>query len=214
MRPTSTGASGGHPEASKSSNVRRALPSESSAVAAMVAAAFAADPAWTFIFGGDYERLAQHFAAALFDVRVNSSNVWVTDDLAAVAMWDPPEESAESPGYGEEVWKRYRAMSSAEAYRRLLAYNDAVMTAAPAAKQYWYLGVLATHPERRREGLASAVLAPVLEQADRHGIFCCLETSTEENRRFYERRGFTLASDVLVPEGPATWWLRRAPAQC
>jgi GNAT superfamily N-acetyltransferase len=213
MRPASTGASGGHREASEAPVVRRALPSESSAVAAMIAAAFSADPAWTFIFGSDYERLAQHFAAALFDVRVNSSNVWVTDDLAAVAMWDPPDKSPESPQYAEEVWKRYRAMSSAEAHRRLLAYNDAVMTAAAAAGKYWYLGVLATHPERRREGLASAVLAPVLEQADHHGIVCCLETSTEENRRFYERRGFTLASDVLMPGGPATWWLRRAPAQ-
>jgi GNAT superfamily N-acetyltransferase len=212
--PETTDAPGSNPEVSKSPLVRRALPSERSAVAPMVAAAFSADPAWTFIFGSDYERVAQHFAAALFDVRVNSSNVWVTDDLAAVAMWDSPGKSAESPEYAQEVWKRYRATSGAEAYRRLVAYNDAVMTAAAAAEEYWYLGVLATHPERRREGLASAVLAPVLEEADRHGIGCCLETSTEENRRFYERRGFTLASDVLVPGGPATWWLRRAPAQC
>jgi ribosomal protein S18 acetylase RimI-like enzyme len=210
-----TDPSGAKPQASQSPVVRRALPSERSAVAAMVAAAFSADPAWTFIFGSEYERLAQHFAAALFDVRVNSSTVWVTDDLAAVAMWDSPGKSAESPEYAEEVWKRYRATSGAEAYLRLLAYNDAVMAvAATAAGDYWYLGVLATHPEHRREGLASAVLAPVLEEADRQRIVCCLETSTEENRRFYERRGFTLASDVLVPGGPATWWLRRAPAQC
>ena len=192
--------------------VRRAVPSERSAVAAMVAAAFASDPAWTFIFAGDYERLAEPFAMALFDVRVNSHDVWVTDDLAAVAMWDSPAKRGESQHYAEEVWGRYRATSGAEAYRRLTAYNDAVMTVATAAGEYWYLGVLATHPERRREGLASAVLAPVLEEADRNGIVCCLETSTEENRRFYERRGFTPASDVLVPGGPSTWWLRRAPS--
>jgi hypothetical protein len=133
-----TDPSGAKPQASQSPVVRRALPSERSAVAAMVAAAFSADPAWTFIFGSEYERLAQHFAAALFDVRVNSSTVWVTDDLAAVAMWDSPGKSAESPEYAEEVWKRYRATSGAEAYLRLLAYNDAVMAvAATAAGDYW-----------------------------------------------------------------------------
>jgi hypothetical protein len=67
-----TDPSGAKPQASQSPVVRRALPSERSAVAAMVAAAFSADPAWTFIFGSEYERLAQHFAAALFDVRARA----------------------------------------------------------------------------------------------------------------------------------------------
>jgi hypothetical protein len=44
-------------------------------------------------------------------------------------------------------------------------------------------------PERRREGLATALLSPILNEADRLGNACCLETSTEENRRFYENEG-------------------------
>jgi GNAT superfamily N-acetyltransferase len=179
-------------------------------VAAMVAAAFAADPAWAFIFGEEYERLAAHFAAALFDVRVASRTVWVTDDLAAVAMWDSPGKSDAAPGYAESVWKRYRAIAGQDGLGRLATYNEAVAAAAPA-EPHWYLGVLATDPRRRREGLASAVLAPVIDEADRAGLACCLETSTAENRRFYERRGFTQATDVLLPGGPATWWLRRDP---
>lgn len=190
--------------------VRRAAPDEREGVAAMVAAAFAQDPAWSFIFGEEYERLASHFAAALFDVRVASRTVWVSDDLAAVAMWDSPDRSDVVPGYAESVWARYRALAGEDALGRLAIYNRAVATAAPA-EPHWYLGVLATDPQRRREGLASAVLAPVLEKADREGLACCLETSTAENRRFYERRGFTQATDVQLPGGPATWWLRRDP---
>jgi GNAT superfamily N-acetyltransferase len=179
-------------------------------VAAMVAAAFAQDPAWAFIFGEEYERLAVHFAVALFDVRVASRNVWVTDDLAAVAMWDSPDRSDVVPGYAESVWARFRALAGEAALERLTIYNEAV-AGASSAEPHWYLGVLATHPPRRREGLASAVLAPVLDEADGVGLACCLETSTEQNRRFYERRGFTQATDVLLPDGPITWWLRRPP---
>jgi len=190
--------------------VRRAAPDERDGVAAMVAAAFAEDPAWAFIFGQEYERLATHFAGALFDVRVASLNVWVTDDLAAVAMWDSPDRSDAVPGYAESVWTRYRALAGRDACERLAIYNEAV-AGASSAEPHWYLGVLATHPRRRREGLATAVLAPVLDEAERDGLTCCLETSTAENRRFYERRGFTQATDVALPGGPATWWLLREP---
>jgi GNAT superfamily N-acetyltransferase len=177
---------------------------------ASVAAAFAADPGWAFIFGAEYERLAAYFAGALFDVRVAARNVWVTDDLAAVAMWDPPGGSDAVPGHADGVWERYRAIAGEQALERLAIYNEAVASAVPTYP-HWYLGVLATHPQRRREGLASAVLTPVLEEADRAGLPCCLETSTAENRRFYERRGFTGVTDIVLPGGPATWWLCRAP---
>ena len=94
------------------------------------------------------------------------------------------------------------------ACERLAGYKAAVDAVSPA-EPHWYLGVLATHPDRQREGLAGAVLAPVLHEADRRGVPCGLETSTEENRRFYERCGFTTASEIALDGGPPTWWLYR-----
>lgn len=187
---------------------RRALALEREEVVAIVTAAFAEDPAWGFLMSDEYERLAPQFAGALFDLRVVGGNVWVSGDLAAVAMWDSPSGGDYRRPHAEKVWKRYRAVAGEEACERLDAYNDALAAAAPA-DPYWYLGVLATDAARRREGLATAVLGPVLGEADRGGIACCLETSTEANRRFYERRGFTEPTEVVVPAGPPTWWLRR-----
>ena len=89
-------------------------------------------------------------------------------------------------------------------------YKEAVAAAYPE-EPYWYLGVLATDPKRQREGLATALLSPIIEEADRLEIPCCLETSTRENRRFYERRGFTQAREIILEGGPDTWWLRRDP---
>jgi GNAT superfamily N-acetyltransferase len=191
--------------------IRRALRRDRSGVVATIAAAFAQDPGWAFILGEEYERLAADFVAALFDVRLASQNVWVTDDLAAVAMWESPGGDDAAPAYAERVWTRYRAIAGESACKRLAIYKDAVDAACPA-EPYWYLGVLATHPQRQREGLATAVLTPILDEADRRGIACCLETSAADNRRFYERRGFTQATDIVLPAGPPTWWLRRPPS--
>jgi GNAT superfamily N-acetyltransferase len=190
--------------------IRLALPEERPGVVATVARAFAQDPGWAFILGSEYERLVADFAGALFDVRLVSQTVWVTDDLAAVAMWDSPDRSDAAQGHAKSVWARYRATAGEDACDRLARYNDAV-AGASAAESYWYLGVLATDPERQREGLATALMTPILGEADRLGIACCLETSTADNRRFYERRGFKQATEIVLPGGPPTWWLRRAP---
>jgi GNAT superfamily N-acetyltransferase len=189
---------------------RRALPGERTGVVATVAAAFAEDPGWAFILGEEYERLVTHFVAAVFDIRVASQNVWVTDDLAAAAMWDSPSKSGAEPGHADSVWARYRAIAGEDAFERLALYHEAV-TAVSLAEPHWYLGILATHPQRQREGLATALLTPILNDADRLGIACCLEASTADNRRFYEHRGFTQATEIFLPGGPPTWWLRRPP---
>jgi len=208
LPPKSTNSRG--PDMTSPPQIRRASPAERHEVIATVTAAFAQDPAWRFILNDEYGRLAPAFAGALFDLRVVCGNVWVSDDLATVAMWDGPSGVADPLQRAEEVWARYRSVTSEGAYERLLAYRDALAACSPA-DPYWYLGVLATHPARQREGLASAVIMPVLSIADQAGIACCLETSTEANRRFYERRGFTASTEVSLAGGPPTWWLRRPP---
>jgi GNAT superfamily N-acetyltransferase len=187
--------------------IRRPVAEEREAVSATVAAAFAQDPAWAFIFGDDYERLAPAFIAVILARRLRSQSVWVSADLAAVAMWDPPSRGAPA-SHQEAEWRAYRELAGEDAYERLQRYNAAVEAAA-SPQPHWYLGVLATAPRYRRQGLASAVMRPVLELADRAGIPCCLETSTPANRRFYEGRGFSEVTGIELPGGPRSWWLRR-----
>jgi GNAT superfamily N-acetyltransferase len=190
--------------------VRRATRADRDAVLATVLAAFRDDPAWHFITGGDPERISPHFAAALFDGRVDKGTVWITPDAASVAMWAWKGDDAAPDPQAHIAWSAYRAAVGPETFAHLEAYDAALDLARPAPA-YWYLGVLATHPARHGAGLASAVIRPVLELADRDRLDCWLETSTTGNRNFYERRGFTESIDVVVPDGPPTWWMRRPP---
>jgi GNAT superfamily N-acetyltransferase len=190
--------------------VRPAVPDDRAGVTGTVSEAFRDDPGWRHIFGADYERLAGAFAATLFDLRVGAGSVWVTDDLAAVALWEPPGGAGLPAGVVDATWARYRERAGPVAWERLHAYEAAVAQAHPLGR-YWYLGVLATRPDRRGQGLATSVMAPALSSADRDGLRCCLETSTQDNRDFYERRGFTEAVEVQLVGGPPTWWLTRPP---
>src|ERR1700730_3813465 len=99
--------------------IRRASSAERSDVIRTVVAAFARDPAWAFITNDEYERLSPEFAGALFDLRVISGTVWVSDDLASVAMWNSPGRGDGSPQLAEEVWARYGSVAGQEAHERL-----------------------------------------------------------------------------------------------
>ena len=125
---------------------------------------------------------------------------------------DPLDRDEHAAVREEHARRSYRAAAGEAAAQRLAIYNGAVARAAAVDERHWYLGVLATAPAHQGRGLASAVIAPVLADADERGIACCLETSTIENRAFYGRRGFTEATTVELPGGPPTWWLRRPPA--
>jgi GNAT superfamily N-acetyltransferase len=173
-----------------------------------VVAAFAPDPAWGFLLGDQYDRLAPLFAAALFDTRVDARTVWVTSDVDAVAMCERRADATTPSSDVVQRWRAYRDEAGEAAWDRLREYERAVDQARPSGP-YWYVGVLATAPDRQRRGLATSVMGPVLDRADRDGVDCCLETSTLANKAFYAGRGFTESTTVHIAAGPPTWWLCR-----
>lgn len=69
-------------------HVRPATLADVDSVATMVAAAFATDPAWSFMIPVSNARAREAFARALLVPRIRRGTVWVTDDRTAVAMWD------------------------------------------------------------------------------------------------------------------------------
>ncbi len=190
--------------------VRPARPADRADVVATVVAAFTGDPAWGWFLGSDFDRLAPAFAGALFDRRVGAGQVWITGAADSVALWEAP--GGLDPLASADIWAPFRSAAGADVLARLDHYDEAVH-AAGTPEPHWYLGVLATRPDRAGTGLATAVLEPVLRQADLDGVDCCLETSTLANRAFYARRGFVDVTEVDITAGPKTWWLRRPPRE-
>jgi GNAT superfamily N-acetyltransferase len=188
--------------------VRRCLPAERDRALATVIAAFASDPVLRWVWPSDerYDACAPAFFGALLDVRREAGEVWVADGGAAVAMWDPPGGLyLQVP---EERWTRLReAYTPAE--RAAWAAFDAALSVPPEAGPHWYLGVIATAPDRQGQGLGRAVTTPVLAAADRVGLPAYLETATERNLAIYGRLGFAVEREVDVPGGPRAWLMRR-----
>jgi ribosomal protein S18 acetylase RimI-like enzyme len=79
---------------------------------------------------------------------------------------------------------------------------------------HWYLWALGVEPARQGQGIGSRLIAPVLAQADREGLPCYLETETAGNVAFYQKQGFYVVSDDLVPgQSLRIWTMLREPAR-
>ena len=178
--------------------IRPATPADRPRIVETLVAAFAADPVLRFQFPDDetYPASGGAFFGALFDKRVVRDAVWVADDGAAVAMWDPAGSTGSSD---------LSALSPDE-LDRVNEYDHAVHGALPD-ESFWYLGVLGTHPDAVGRGLGRAVMRPGIERADAEGLPCVLETSNPANLDFYGRDGWEPVGDIDRPV--RTWILRR-----
>jgi ribosomal protein S18 acetylase RimI-like enzyme len=67
-------------------------------------------------------------------------------------------------------------------------------------------------PEHQGEGIGSAMLRVALARCDEAGEPAYLEATSEDNRRLYERHGFRVTRELLLPDGPSLWAMWRAPA--
>ena len=187
---------------------RRLQPHEREGAVATIVAAFAADPILRWIWPAElrWSGVGRAFVDKLVRVRLVGGEAWVTDDLAGVALWDPPGGLyADEP----EGWEPFKATLTEEERGRMDRFVAAAEAARPPGA-HWYLGVLAVRPARQGRGLSRAVLTPILGAADRTGTAMSLETGTESNLAVYERFGFRTYAQVDIPGGgPHLWVLER-----
>lgn len=173
--------------------VRRATRGDRDRVVETFMAAFEADPALRYFFPAEeYAAHGPAFAGWLFDRRVDAGTVWVVDDGASIALWDGPARP-------DRVVPAVPALELPDGARsRLDAYDAAVHHHLPTAP-HWYLGVLATHPDRAGQRLGRAVMAAGLAEAARDGLPAYLETTNPGNVEVYQRAGWEIAARTAVP---------------
>ncbi|MFG2219915.1 MULTISPECIES: GNAT family N-acetyltransferase [unclassified Streptomyces] len=157
----------------------------------------------------DHEgRIRRFQELCLTRVGMVCGRVWVADAGRAVAVWATPDQDP-SPAFAE-----IGPLLGSLAGDRAAAFESAEQAVAPYRPQEpaWFLNTVGVTPEAQGQGLGSTVLAPGIEAAARAGYPVVLETSSERNVKFYERLGFEVTAEVVLPDnGPRTWCMRKDP---
>jgi GNAT superfamily N-acetyltransferase len=181
-------------------SVRQIGPEQRDAAVATLAEAFLDDPLMRMMSEDEQGRRA---AAPWFFGRVVSyglrwGEVWGNDDASAVAIWLPPGDShigtLRMIRVGLWAMPFHAGLGPTLRFLRGSGATERFHAAVP--DPHWYLLLLGTRRERQGQGLASALLDAVISKADADGLPCYLETGTDSNVGFYERRGFEVIGEV------------------
>ena len=182
-----------------------------SAIARVQARAFYDDPLQVWALPDPSTRLA--ILEQVFELLSRWSSVprgesYTDATLSCAAFWVPPGPFE----LDREAALAMRPMLDllGDANERFRAAEDTMRAHRPA-EPHFYLQGLGTDPPRQGEGLASAVLQPVLTRCDADGIPAYLESTKERNVGFYEGHGFAVVGCEQIPlGGPPLWLMWRA----
>lgn len=185
---------------------RAATTDEAPKVGAVLADAFTEDPVLSFLFPDTDRRPA--LLAAFFANRLAAGHridhVLVPDVpgvRTAAAVWEPPCHSDDQePDLGPAVAALRALLGDAWLFDRL-APLGAIKKARPLLP-HWYLAFVGTRAADRGRGLASALITAATSRCDAEGLPAYLESSHLANVPLYERHGFRVTGEVVIPEGP------------
>jgi ribosomal protein S18 acetylase RimI-like enzyme len=80
-------------------------------------------------------------------------------------------------------------------------------------RPHYYLWGLAVDPRKKVQGIGSALMQPVLAQANVQKMPIYLETHDEKNVRYYQKHGFELLYTTRIPKYELPiWCMMREPA--
>lgn len=180
--------------------------------AAVLARAFHDDPGvvWLLPNEGQRRRLLYWNHGKLLELGMRRGRVYTTaGGVDGVAIWLPPERPI--MGFLEAVRLGFLALPLKASPLQVIRFAAMLslfekLHQQDVPKRHWYLNVLGVEPERQGRGIGGRLIAPVLEEADRQGLPCYLETGKEINVTFYRKHGFDVVREGNLPLGGPRWW--------
>ena len=176
--------------------------------ASVLAAAFLGDPGTIVFLPDDRERAAilpdffRTFVAAALseDARI----VVAGEPINGVASWFGPERHGPSPdAMGAHGLGAVLERSGPDATGRLLAMLQEIEASHErlATEPHMRLEFFGVTPAAQGAGLGTALIEHGHRRADQLGLACYLETFSEPNVRYYERRGYRTVGEFTIGDG-------------
>jgi GNAT superfamily N-acetyltransferase len=187
-------------------SVRVAREEDFPAMARVLARAFHEDPLTQWLYPRDASRdrhVERSFRMSLRRL-APQGRLYTTADHAGAALWALPGQ------WREDLRQSVQTLTLLPPLLPRLLRTMRAMTRIELAhplQEHFYLSVLGTAPDRRRQGIGSALLQPVLELCDAERTPAYLEPATVENVGFYARHGFEVRRRLDLPGGAPPLWL-------
>jgi ribosomal protein S18 acetylase RimI-like enzyme len=177
-----------------------------------LAKAFHDDPIKVFLSGGKDLTIQQilPFFDAFARIQLPHGHAYVTPGHESVALWAPPGEWKVPFTSIVKFTPRFIKLYGARFFANLQVLTD--LEKLHPSEPHYYLEFIGTDPAHQGKGFANALMAPMVERADREGVGMYLENSKATNVAFYARYGFEVRREMTHRRnGPPMWLMWRDP---
>jgi GNAT superfamily N-acetyltransferase len=164
---------------------------------------------WALPDDGRMQRLTRLHELDAGHRGVSTGTAWVTDDVSAVTVWEPPPGAPATEPLHEDVRGALdRELPYLAAHRAgVVRDTAALVVAARPEEPHWWLAHLGVRPSARRRGLAAAVLAPALLRCDADGVLAGAAVFSWANVRFLRGFGFEVTAELRTADDELPVWV-------
>jgi GNAT superfamily N-acetyltransferase len=192
-------------------DVRRAEQRDVPRMAATLTVALA-DSRWTrwaLPDDGRMQRLTRLHELDAGHRGVGTRTAWVTEDVDAVAVWEPPPGAEGTAPLPADVRAALASELPYLSAHRISAIRDTAASIATHRPEqpHWWLLHLGVRPSSRRRGLAAAVLAPVLVRCDTDRTIAATVVFSWASVRFLRGFGFEVAAELRTADDELPVWV-------
>ena len=194
-------------------------PRDRTQAAAVLAAALAPDPGYSYLFPVAARRereLRQVYRMTLAD-GLRHGRVLVTkldgEITGALALYGPGTYPMTPARWWRQAGRIVRiAAHTREHSRGIIRFGEITSRGVPS--DAWYVEAFGVRPDLQRAGRGSMLMRALLAHLDAEGARSYLETTNEENVGYYTERGYDEAHPPvpLAPGGPLIYPMSRPAA--
>jgi GNAT superfamily N-acetyltransferase len=175
-----------------------------------MARAFYDDPVMTWVLPDGEARLAslaRMFTAITRQHHLAGGGSEVACDgprIGAAALWDPPNR-----------WKQTgrEQVAMLPLFFRVFGFRSAparqiqeIMKREHPEEPHWYLAAIGSDPGVRGKGFGQALMRSRLDRVDAEHAPAYLESTKHQNLAYYQRFGFEVTGEIVLPGGGPTMW--------
>ncbi|GMK59152.1 hypothetical protein CspeluHIS016_0701670 [Cutaneotrichosporon spelunceum] len=162
----------------------------------VMTASFLTYKPWTGMWGDD-RAFTESLFATIVATAFEKWDVWVAEEddrVLGVALWCPPGVSFDTAFLRASVGSLPPGLK--EHFVSIISPQFRTLdgTLPGHDTEWWYLAFLATLPDAKGKGVGSALLNAGAELAGSTPL--ALTTGTDDNQRFYERRGYAKRAEA------------------
>ncbi len=185
--------------------VRKPTKDELPQLAKGMATAFDDDSLSVWLFPNDITRLADQEGvfSYILDLGMQIGHVHTTASLEGASIWF--RDDAEFPGDYEI--RLFQVFGRSYARLKTLQTLAAKFESDLPNDNLNFISAFQTN-----QGVGTALISHHLAELDLSDRYATLDANSEASKRLYERLGFVTLGDVVIPNGPTSYAMLRAPS--